>query len=138
MPEPGDSDLHKGMTAAQCGFPAGSLRAPLETGLMEIARRAGVLDTIVPVKGLFRDTLPALAGKTGPVSLLHADGDWYESTMDIFSNLFEKVPAGGYVQIDDYGHWEGCRKAVEDYQKAKGVRFPLEQIDYTGFGFRRS
>lgn len=138
MPEPGDSDLHKGMTAAQCGFPAGSLRAPLETGLMEIARRAGVLDTIVPVKGLFRDTLPALAGKTGPVSLLHADGDWYESTMDIFSNLFEKVSAGGYVQIDDYGHWEGCRKAVEDYQKAKGVRFPLEQIDYTGFGFRRS
>lgn len=138
MPEPGVSDLHKGMTAAQCGFPAGSLRAPLETGLMEIARRAGVLDTIVPVKGLFRDTLPALAGKTGPVSLLHADGDWYESTMDIFSNLFEKVPVGGYVQIDDYGHWEGCRKAVEDYQTAKGVRFSLEQIDDTGFGFRRS
>jgi len=138
MPEPGDADRHRGVTAAQCGFPAGSLRAPVETGLSEVARRAGVADTVVPVKGLFRDTLPTLAAKIGPVSLLHADGDWYESTMDIFCNLFEKVPLGGYVQIDDYGHWDGCRKAVEDYQKAKNMRFALEQIDYTGFGFRKA
>jgi hypothetical protein len=135
MPEPSDEDRHKGLTAAQCGFPAGSLPAPVETGLSEIARRANVLDTIIPIKGLFRDTLPALASKIGPVALLHADGDWYESTMEIFSNLFEKVPQGGYVQIDDYGHWDGCRKAVQDYQTAKKIRFPLEQIDYTGFGF---
>ena len=138
MPEPGDADRHRGVTAAQCGFPAGSLRAPVETGLSEVTRRAGVADTVVPVKGLFRETLPVLAAKIGSVSLLHADGDWYESTMDIFCNLFGKVPSGGYVQIDDYGHWEGCRKAVEDYQKAKNIIFALEQIDYTGFGFRKA
>lgn len=137
MPEPGAADCHKGMDAAQCGFPAGSLRAPIETGLSEVARRAGVADIVTPVKGLFRDTLPGLAAKIGPLSLLHADGDWYDSTMDIFRNLFEKVSAGGYVQIDDYGHWEGCRRAVEDYQKIQGIKFFLEQIDYTGFGFRK-
>ena len=57
--------------------------------------------------------------------------------MDIFQNLFGKVSSGGYVQIDDYGHREGCRKAVEDFQKAKNIRFDLQQIDYTGFGFRK-
>jgi len=28
---------------------------------------------------------------------------------------FTKVTSGGYVIIDDYGHWPQCKKAIHDY-----------------------
>lgn len=136
LPEPGAADTHRGIPAADWGFPAGSLPAPMESGVLQIARTLGVADVIVPVKGLFRDTLPRLAPTLPAIALLHADGDWYESTMDILRNLYGRVAPGGFVQIDDYGYWEGCRQAVTDFQQFTGVRFELTRIDETGYWFR--
>jgi lipopolysaccharide biosynthesis glycosyltransferase len=133
MPEPTTRDTHQGIPAPACGFPAGSLKAPAELGLLEIARKLGVQDITIPVKGFFRDTLPALAGKLTDIALLHADGDWYESTQDIFKNLYNKVSPNGFIQIDDYGFWEGCRQAVGDFQNQEGLAFNLHQIDETGY-----
>ena len=138
MPEPGAADTHRGIPASACGFPAGSLKAPMEAGLLEITQKLALSSTIVPVKGFFCDTLPSLAQNLQGIALLHADGDWYESTMDIFNNLYARVVPGGFIQIDDYGWWEGCRQAVEDFQKKSGLRFDLKQIDETGFCFRQS
>jgi hypothetical protein len=135
MPEPSEVDTHQGISASACGFPAGSLKAPLESGLLEIARKLSVEKTIIPVKGFFRDTLPGLAEKIPFIALLHADGDWYESTTDIFNNLYHRVTQDGFIQIDDYGFWEGCRQAVEDFQQRRGLNFSLKQIDETGFCF---
>ena len=39
---------------------------------------------------------------------------------------------GGITIIDDYGHWEGCRKAVDEYFEKEKVRMLLHRIDYTG------
>ena len=136
LPEPGAADTHRGIPAADWGFPAGSLPAPMESGVLQIARTLRVADVIVPVKGLFRDTLPRLAPTLPAIALLHADGDWYESTMDILRNLYGRVVPGGFVQIDDYGYWEGCRQAVTDFQQFTGVRFELTQIDETGYWLR--
>jgi hypothetical protein len=65
------------------------------------------------IQGLFQDTLHRT--ETGPIALLHLDGDWYESTMTCLRVLWPRVVAGGFVQIDDYGYWQGCRKAVTEY-----------------------
>jgi hypothetical protein len=80
------------------------------------------------VRGLFQETLAKT--ETGPIALLHLDGDWYESTMTCLRVLWPRVQEGGIVQIDDYGYWQGCRKAVAEYF---GGRPPtLHDVDGVG------
>jgi len=38
----------------------------------------------------------------------------------------------GVIIIDDYGHWEGCRKAVDEYFDEKKIKILLSRLDYTG------
>lgn len=64
------------------------------------------------VKGWFKDTLSELPCKR--IAVLRADGDMYESTMQILG-LWRKVSPGGYVIIDDYYDVQGCRKAVDSF-----------------------
>ena len=87
------------------------------------------------MKGLFADTLPAKREEVGPISLLHLDGDWYESTRDILLNLYDVVLVGGYLQADDYGYWEGCRRAIEEFEAERGLRFEKRPVDATGVWF---
>src|SRR5262245_45053146 len=67
-------------------------------------------------QGWFQDTLPKDHQSIGPISLLRLDGDWYDSTLVCLKYLYPLVVPGGYIILDDYGHWEGCRKALEEYQ----------------------
>lgn len=65
------------------------------------------------IPGLFEDTLDALP--VAQIAMLHADGDWYESTKSILVHLYPKVTKpGGVVQVDDYYYWDGCRKAADE------------------------
>lgn len=66
------------------------------------------------------------------IALLRLDTDWYESTIIEMQVLFPKVVSGGIVIIDDYGHWQGCKKAVDEYLKNQGLNLYLHRIDYTG------
>src|SRR4029077_4245895 len=65
------------------------------------------------IKEMFQETLPV--ADTGAIGLLHIDGDWYESTRVCLENLWDSVSEGGIVQIDDYGEWQGCKKAVDEF-----------------------
>ncbi|MFZ0887077.1 MAG: TylF/MycF/NovP-related O-methyltransferase [Candidatus Binataceae bacterium] len=82
------------------------------------------------VKGLFQDTLPV--ADTGPIAVLHLNGDWYESTMCCLENLWDRVSPGGILQIDDYGFWKGCRKAVDEFIKRRKIEASLRYIDVSG------
>ncbi|HXO21784.1 MAG TPA: TylF/MycF/NovP-related O-methyltransferase [Thermoanaerobaculia bacterium] len=82
--------------------------------------------------GWFENTIPAAAPTLGPIALLRLDGDWYESTRVALVNLYPKVVKGGIVVIDDYGHWEGCRRAVDEFLADLGEPVLLSHIDYTG------
>jgi hypothetical protein len=66
------------------------------------------------------------------ISLLRLDTDWYESTRCELEYLFPLLSPGGILIIDDYGHWHGCRKAVNEYFSTRGIRIFLSRIDYTG------
>jgi hypothetical protein len=81
------------------------------------------------VKGWFQDTLPHQ--KPTQIALLRLDGDWYESTKVCFEHLGPLVVRGGVVVIDDYGDWEGCRKAVDEYLAARAMRPMLHHVDRT-------
>ena len=89
-----------------------------------------VRDRVQFVKGLFQDTFPAFA--VSQIALLHIDGDWYESVKACLDNLYDKVSPGGIIQFDDYGYWQGARKAVDEFLDARGIRAPLKKLDYSG------
>lgn len=87
------------------------------------------------VKGDVAETLPR--AQTLRLSLLRLDTDFYDSTLAELRHLYPRLTRGGILIIDDYGHWAGARRAVEEYfaDPASGVRRPmLWSIDYTGRG----
>jgi O-methyltransferase len=63
------------------------------------------------VQGLFQETLRI----DGPVALAHIDADWYESVLTCLERIEPHLARGGVLVIDDYDHWSGCRKAVDEY-----------------------
>jgi hypothetical protein len=67
-----------------------------------------------------------------PVALLRLDTDWYESTRYELEQLFPRLVSGGILIIDDYGHWQGARKAVDDYFLLHARPEFLHRIDETG------
>lgn len=66
------------------------------------------------------------------IALLRLDTDWYESTKAELEILYPKLVPGGVCILDDYGHWQGARKAVDDYFEQLGARPLLMPIDFSG------
>lgn len=82
------------------------------------------------VKGRVEDTIPKMAPKS--ISLLRLDTDWYESTFHELAHLYPRLSAGGVLIVDDYGHWQGARKATDEYILNNNLPIFLNRIDYTG------
>lgn len=68
-------------------------------------------------KGWFEDTMSKAVNKIHQIAFLHIDGDWYSSVKTSLDYLYPKVSLGGIVAIDDYGYYEGCTKAVDEFVK---------------------
>jgi hypothetical protein len=83
-------------------------------------------------EGWFQDTLPRAAGEVAEIAVLRLDGDWYASTKVCLDYLYHQVVSGGFVIIDDYGCYEGCRRAVDEFLQAEGIRPFLHRIDSEG------
>lgn len=104
--------------------------------VQENFRRYDLLDDRVRfLKGWFRDTLPA--APIGKLALARLDGDLYESTMDALNALYERVVPGGFLIIDDYGDFEPCQRAVDEFRRDHGIAAPLERIDWAGAYWRK-
>jgi hypothetical protein len=82
------------------------------------------------VKGKVEDTLPANA--PARIALLRLDTDWYESTRHELECLYPRVVSGGVIIIDDYGYWQGARRAVDEFLERLQPRPLLTRIDNTG------
>jgi hypothetical protein len=87
-------------------------------------------EKIFLVQGKVEDTIP----KTLPenLSLLRLDTDWYESTKHELNHLFPLLAPEGVLVIDDYGHWQGSKKAVDEYFAEQKRKVYLHRIDYSG------
>ena len=98
--------------------------------------RAAVLSTGYPadrvhlVEGRVEDTLPGAA--PGEIAVLRLDTDWYAGTKHELETLYPRLSPGGVLILDDYGHYEGARRAADEYFEARGERPLLSRIDYTG------
>ena len=136
MPAPTDADTHQGIPAEETGWGSGTCFAT-EESVMEICNALNVSDIVEPVKGYFQETLPYARNQIGPVALLHMDGDWYDSTRVILANLYDNVITNGFIQVDDYGHWEGCKKAIKEFEASRNICFKISAIDGTGVWFEK-
>ena len=66
------------------------------------------------------------------IALLRLDTDWYASTAKELEVLYPRVVSGGVLIVDDYGHFKGARKAVDEYFETVGYFPYLSRSDYTG------
>lgn len=85
---------------------------------------------LVYIKGKVENTIPQTV-PDGCIALLRLDTDWYESTKHEMNYLFPKLENNGVLIIDDYGHWEGCKKAIDEYFLKNKINILLNRIDYT-------
>ena len=79
--------------------------------------------------GWFQDTVPRDSATIGEIAILRLDGDWYASTKICLDHLYDCVVKGGFVIIDDYGTYEGCQKAVDEFLAARGIQVYLNPVD---------
>ena len=86
-------------------------------------------DRIHFVKGRVEGTIPGIVPPR--LALLRLDTDWYESTKHELIHLFPRLSDRGIMIVDDYGHWQGARKAVDEYFQERNECVFLHRIDYT-------
>jgi len=141
-------DTFEGMsepTAEDRSFDGRSAKAQLDeaergTGIWCFAGKAEVeanlrstgypADQLHFVEGKVEDTIPGVL--PGPLALWRLDTDWYQSTRHELRHLYPLLQPRGVLIVDDYGHWEGARRAVDEFFGARRERARLAEIDYTG------
>jgi O-methyltransferase len=133
MPPPGDADVDAwGVPAAD--YYDEAIAEPFYAFDQDEVRRL-LVGTGYPeerlhfVKGMVEDTIPAHAPER--VALCRLDTDWYVSTAHELRHLVPRIPAGGVVIVDDYGHFAGSRKALDEHLAEHGPVL-LHRIDYSG------
>jgi hypothetical protein len=99
----------------------------------------GLLDDRVRfLQGWFKDTLPHAPIER--LAVMRLDGDYYESTMDALTALYDKLSVGGFAIVDDYGEdtWTYCRAAVDEFRASRGIVDPLVEVDRRCWYWRRT
>lgn len=104
--------------------------APLEVVQSNFAKLDYPRKHVHFVEGLVEDTLPAAAPTE--IAVLRLDTDWYRSTKHELEHLVPHVAPGGVILIDDYGVWQGARKAVDEYLNETSLPILLNRVDHTG------
>ncbi|MEA2085114.1 MAG: TylF/MycF/NovP-related O-methyltransferase [Thermodesulfobacteriota bacterium] len=93
-------------------------------------------DQVKFLKGWFKETLPE--SPIEQLAILRLDGDMYQSTIEGFQFLYDKLSAGGFVIVDDYGAVPACRAAVNDFRSSRGITDSIREIDGIGVYWQKS
>ncbi len=101
-----------------------------------LLRRTGAdLSRVRIVPGLFSDTFPSV--HIPQIALLNIDADWYESVKLCLETFYNAVVPRGFISIDDYGDWPGCRRAVDEFFQSRRLSFPLHLVDAEARWFQK-
>lgn len=96
------------------------------------------MNNVMIEEGWFQSVLPKFKNKIGSIAVLRLDCDWYSSTRYCLENLYENVISKGYLVIDDYGYWEGCKKATDEFLAKKKISTSLlRRVDDTCYYFQK-
>lgn len=87
-------------------------------------------EQVILIKGMVEETIPTNAPKE--IALLRLDTDWYISTRHEIQHLFPRLSNNGVLIIDDYGHFKGAKRAIDEYIADNKIPLLLQRIDYSG------
>lgn len=93
-------------------------------------------EQVIFLKGWFRDTMPKV--KSEKIAVLRLDGDMYESTIDPLIHLYDRIPDGGCVIVDDYHIIHQAKSAVHDFLNSRNENPIIYEIDGSGVYFRKN
>jgi O-methyltransferase len=137
MPRPTDRDVRwNGQSAAEkfaqvCTSERGSdwCRSAIDEVKVNLGKTGYPPELCHYIKGLAEETIPATV--PDQIAILRLDTDWYQSTRHELEHLYPRLVSGGVLIIDDYGDWQGARRAVDEWI-ASGLPILLNRIDTTG------
>jgi hypothetical protein len=86
-------------------------------------------NNVVFIKGKVENTLDQESNIPQAISFLRLDTDWYESTKKELEKLYPKLVPGGILVVDDYGSFDGAKKAFDEYFKKHSPPPFLSLID---------
>lgn len=104
--------------------------APIEEVKENLYKTGYTREKIHFIKGKVEETLQN--NVPDKIALLRLDTDWYESTYMEMKILYPRLQRGGILIVDDYGHWSGAKKAIDQYVQENKLKLFLSRIDYTG------
>lgn len=87
------------------------------------------MDKVNIHKGWFQKTVLKSSHLIDKIAYLRLDGDWYDSTKVCLENLYDLVTIGGVIIVDDYGAYEGCKKAVDEFILNRGLTPLFNYVD---------
>ena len=135
MTEPSENDP---ITAHRTWNNKAACVGPLEQGISEFKSHDVYDDRIIIVKGDVCLTLLEEKNIPEKISILRLDTDWYDSTKVELEILYTKLVPGGFLIIDDYGHWTGCKKAVDEFFGEDFINKNFKKLDYTGISYQKT
>ncbi len=136
MPAPSENDVDFQGTAAEkfygetAGNSEGWCFADQRDVLQNLHSTGYPKENIFLIEGKVEDTIPETLPEK--ICLLRLDTDWYDSTKHELIHLYPNLSENGILIIDDYGHWQGARKATDEYFGELKFKPFLQRIDYTG------
>ena len=122
MPELTDEDENDGSNwvGYKCSGEKG------EKEVIETFRRFSVsMKNVKIVKGWFENVLQTHLSSIKSIAILRLDNDWYKSTKYCLETLYDLVPKGGIIIIDDYHSFTGCYKAVNEFRVSHNITTPM-------------
>ena len=134
LPEPSEADIDSHGEKGKKGLFTGSeekVRELIFDKLKMSDKRVEI------VKGWYEKTVPETEKRIDKIAVLHMDCDFYESVKICMNSLFDKIQSGGYLVIDDYGRWKGCKKAIDEFFMQRNIIPELSESDYTGRVYKK-
>lgn len=135
MTEPGPEDKRRSGAAALDDYKVRAAQGKpwCAASLDEVIagmRQTGTYDPTL-CKFIVGDVIETLRDGVAPnrIALLRLDTDWFASTKEELETLYPRLAPGGVLIVDDYGHWQGARKAVDEYFAGSDVS--LKFVDYS-------
>jgi len=96
---------------------------PLETVQKRLRSTGYSEDKLHYVVGNVMDTLKDTSTIPEKIAVLRLDTDWYESSKYELEQMYDRVVQGGVIIFDDYYHWDGQRRATDDFFKSKHITY---------------
>jgi len=128
MTEPGKFDIYTGKNITALQTYLGYLNKnqkwveeSLENVKKTLQKYFEDLSNVHLIKGDVLQTLNDKKNLPEKISILRLDTDFYESTKKELEVLYPKLQSKGVLIIDDYGYFDGSRKAVDEYFKNKYI-----------------